>query len=102
MARIKINQSALSKIQSVPAVKQAMKKLGETIHEDARDNTVRMGAYESGALRGSGFVDQDEGVTRIGFVVPYAAIIHEGAGRGRNAGPRPFLMQAASKRRGKL
>lgn len=100
---VSLNRSGLDDLLTSEAVQSALREqYSEPILADARRNLKTMGAYDTGDLSRSGRIEDDPehpGHQLVGFDVPYAHVVHDGLGRGRNDPPRPYLAEAAIKRR---
>ncbi len=110
MGRSRIDEAAVRAIRRRPDVQGALKEVAYRILEDSDRNIIEMGAIDSGRMIRSGKVEQEDGLTRVSYYTirtpslenGYAGIVHDGTGIGRNAVPRPFLLNAAVRDRGTL
>jgi hypothetical protein len=101
---VRVDRTDLAHLLHAAQVQDALDKLCDNILDDGRRNIVEKGAVETRTLLRSGRTEViDDGVgRRVGFETPYAHVVHDGLGRGRNDPPRPFLTEAALRNRGVL
>jgi hypothetical protein len=99
MADVHLDAAALAHLQSLPQVAAIREYLANVILDDAQANIKRMNAYQSGELYRSREVHPDGDTVYAGFDVPYAHVVHNGLGRGKNDPPRTFLADAAFRKR---
>jgi hypothetical protein len=101
-ASAQVNRAGLDALLADPAVHAAQVHLAELIVAAGRGNIVAMGAVDTGRLRRSGRVETPGDEVLAGFDTPYAHVVHDGLGTGRNDPPRPYLTAASHRNRGQL
>lgn len=103
MADAELDRAALERFLGSDEVLDMLYGVADEILDDAQRNVKQLGAYRTGELYRSRHIERgDDGTILAGFTAEYAHVVHDGLGRGKNDPSRPFLTDAAYRRRGHL
>lgn len=101
---VRVDRADLAHLLEAAQVQDALDVAAASILRVAKRKLREKGAVDTGRLRRSGRVEvAEDGVGRVvGFDTPYAHVVHDGLGLGRNDPPRPFLAEAAYRNQGRI